>query len=92
MIYLVARAVPRVSEIATTTPKRDYVGEVIKKIPFEKIDAFLNSFAAKFLRKAKIVVLKLDNWISGHLNKFKSSNGNKEASKLLENSSEENKL
>ncbi len=92
LVYLVARAIPRVSEMPTNTLKRDYVGEIAKKIPFEKIDAFLNSFAAKFLRKAKIITLKLDNWISGHLNKFKSASGNKENSKLLENSSEENKL
>lgn len=92
IIYLFARAIPRVSEASVSVPKRDYVGEVLKKIPFQKIDNLLNSVAAKLLRKSKIVVLKLDNWISSHLHKFKPANGNKETSKLLENPSEENKL
>lgn len=81
MIYLVARALPRVSELPAPAPKRDYVGEVIKRIPFKKIDDFLNSLAAKLLRKAKVFVLKLDNLISGYLGKLKTNGNGKENSK-----------
>lgn len=92
MIYLVARAVPRVSEAATPANKKDYVGKFFKKIPFDKIDTFLNSLTAKFLRKSKIIVLKLDNLISGSLNKIKTTNGNgKENSKPTFFSNEQKK-
>ena len=79
MIYLVARAIPRVSEIVAPVNQRKPLDELVKKIPFDKIDAFLNSLTAKFLRKAKIFVLKLDNLISQYLTKFKTNGSGKEA-------------
>jgi hypothetical protein len=78
MIYLAARALPRVSELPAQPSKRDYVGEIIKQIPFEKIDAFLNALAAKLLRKAKVFVLKIDNLISRYLNQLRTNGNGKE--------------
>ena len=69
MIYLVGRAVPRVSD--------DVSRPLIKTLrPFggltlEKIDLALNSFLEKTLRKAKLLILRLDNAISGYLDKIK---------------------
>lgn len=74
MIYLITRVIPRISEVAMPVPQRKYLDEWAKKIPFDKIDAFLNSLAAKFLRKAKIFILKLDNLIGDSLSKFKPAN------------------
>ena len=76
MIYLAARVVPRVSEMPTPTNQKNHVDQLVKKIPLDKIDFFLNSLVAKFLRKSKIFVLKLDNLISNSLNKFKTTNEN----------------
>ncbi|MEK9150510.1 MAG: hypothetical protein AAB411_00235 [Patescibacteria group bacterium] len=73
MIYLVGRAVPRVSD--------DVSRPLIKTLrPFggltlEKIDLALNSFLEKTLRKAKLLILRLDNAISGYLDKIKKING-----------------
>ena len=83
MVYLAARALPRVSEIPAPAPKRDYVGEFFRQIPFEKIDAFLNSAASKFLRKAKVWVLKLDNLISNYLGKLKTNGKGKDSARDL---------
>lgn len=93
MIYLVARVVPRVSEMAAPANQKNYLDGLVRKIPFEKIDAFLNSLVAKILRKAKILVLKLDNLISHNLGKFKTTNSNgKEAfSRDMLNDSKEDK-
>lgn len=79
LVYLVARVVPRISEMVVPTSQKNYLDELIKKIPLDKIDAFLNSLIAKVLRKAKIFVLKLDNLISGYLSKFKTKDNGKEA-------------
>lgn len=73
MIYLVARAVPRVSEteIKTFSPG-DSLDRWIKKLPLEKMDAWLSSQLEKFLRKFKVAVLKLDNLLTKHLSNLKS--------------------
>ncbi len=78
MLYLMTRAVPRVSETIAPVNQRNYVDEFVKKIPFDKIDAFINAWAAKFLRKSKILVLKLDNRIGDSLIKFKTNGNGKE--------------
>ncbi len=75
---MMARAVPRVSETAAPVNQKNYVDELVKRIPFEKIDSLLNSWASKFLRKFKILVLKLDNRISDSLIKFKANGNGKE--------------
>lgn len=96
MIYLVGRAVPRVSDDASSR-------SLIKTIrPFgdltlEKVDLALNSFLEKTLRKAKLLILRLDNAISGYLDKVKKINGadrknGEEKPTLFENNTDENLL
>lgn len=92
MIYLVGRAVPRVSDdvsrlsIKTMRPFGD--------LTLEKVDLALNSFLEKTLRKAKLLILRLDNAISGYLDKIKKINGadrknGEEKPTLFENNTEE---
>lgn len=62
MIYLLARSVPRVKdEELATIPIQSYFDQWIAKIPISKIDVWFNMFMAKFLRRLRIIVLKLDN-------------------------------
>ena len=73
MIYLIARAAPRVSD--------EVAGGIIKKqtkldrlfsfLWIEKIDPLLHNFLEKFLRKTKLVLMKFDNIASNYLNKVK---------------------
>ena len=52
LIYLVARAVPRVSETEIKAASLgDHLDRWIKKLPLEKMDAWLSSQVEKFLRK-----------------------------------------
>lgn len=74
-VYLIARAIPRVSEAPAPAVKKNYFDELVKRIPFEKIDAFLNAAAAKILRRVKVFIMKVDNLITGYLNKIKPASG-----------------
>lgn len=71
-----ARALPRVKEEETTIIKKGLLEKWIASGMPEKIDNLINSFLEKFLRKVKIYLLKIDNFLAQHLNKSKlNSNG-----------------
>lgn len=77
VLYLMARALPRVAEDLETDGKSILDRWGRSHMP-EKIDAALNGFLLKFLRKLKVLVLKLDNALSRHLQKVKpEENGKK---------------
>ncbi|MGC9610877.1 MAG: hypothetical protein ABSE68_01515 [Minisyncoccia bacterium] len=67
IIYLLARALPRVSdEVAYSFAERSRVMSYV-----EKLDDILKAFLEKFLRQAMVWILKIGNFVSGKLNKFK---------------------
>lgn len=73
IIFLMARTLPRISETEPANlPKRKI--DWLSHFPLEKIDALLNSFLEKTLRKIKLILMKLDNTVSKQLNKFKKEN------------------
>ncbi len=75
IIYIMARALPRVGERVVPGTPAQYMDKLVKKVPFEKIDVFISGLAEKLLRKIKIYVLKIDNTVSAHLSKFKPAAG-----------------
>lgn len=73
MMYIIARAAPRIGDDISVLEEK-------KKKPFlnlEKIDTVLNTILEKFLRRTKLILMQLDNIVSGylyrvrHLNKYK---------------------
>ncbi len=79
MIYLIARAAPRVGDSEESFEKfscSSRLDRLIAKIPFDEIDATLSIFVEKFLRKLKLLLLKWDNLLSEHVKKIKKINGN----------------
>lgn len=79
MIYLIARAAPRVGDSEESFEKFSYTSrldQLIAKIPFDEIDAALSIFVEKFLRKLKLLLLKWDNLLSEHIKKIKKINDN----------------
>lgn len=70
ILYLMVRALPRITE--EPSEKKNFLDRLAHSDVPEKMDAALNSFLFKFLRKAKILVLKLDNMLSKKLRKIKS--------------------
>lgn len=80
IIYLIARTIPRVTETTSVEPHKNYFEQLVRKIPLEKADALINAMLGKFLRKFKIIVMKLDNFLTGRLRNLKSGNGGDEKS------------
>lgn len=70
VLYLMARALPRVQE--EPSDSKGFLDRWAHSEVPEKVDAALNGFLLKFLRKVKVVVLKLDNTLARHLQKIKA--------------------
>ena len=73
ILYIVARALPRVEEEAEKSDRRKgglLERWVTSEMP-EKVDEFLSTFLSKLLRKFKVFLLKIDNSRGAHLKKNK---------------------
>jgi hypothetical protein len=75
IIYLFARAMPRVSESSDQKQGGDYIEELLNKLPLEKADAFVSMAMEKMLRKFKVLILKVDNLLTHHLRNLKPTIG-----------------
>ncbi len=73
IIYLFARAVPRVQDSDLHSRGRDYFGELFDKLPLEKADAYMSMALERFLRSLKVVILKLDNILTKHLRSLRGT-------------------
>ncbi len=73
MLYLVARSLPRVEE-EEISGKPGFIDKLSSSEIPEKLDAAFNSFIAKSLRKTKVVLLKIENFVNDKLKKV-SANG-----------------
>jgi hypothetical protein len=79
VLYLMARALPRIAEEPQTEDSRGFLDRwAHSQIP-EKVDIALNGFLLKFLRKLKVLLLKFDNALSRHLQKVKPEDITKKA-------------
>lgn len=67
IIYLMAKALPRISDEAENGPASQ------SRVMFyvEKLDGVLKAFSEKFLRQARVWILKVDNFVTQKLNQFK---------------------
>ena len=70
MLYLIARSLPRIGEDPALRKEGIIDRWANSQVP-EKIDAVVNGVLEKALRKAKIVLMKVDNSITAHLKKVK---------------------
>ncbi|PIP29902.1 hypothetical protein COX26_01680 [Candidatus Jorgensenbacteria bacterium CG23_combo_of_CG06-09_8_20_14_all_54_14] len=70
VLYLLARALPRVSDVDTSpTPDTPAPNWLMDRL--EKMDEEILSVAEKFLRRLRVALLKLDNTMTGKLKRFK---------------------
>jgi hypothetical protein len=70
MIYLVARALPRVDDSVLEKSART-IGYNRLTLYLEKVDVWLKFFLEKFLRRSHLIILKIDNAVSERLKKLK---------------------
>src|SRR5665213_155010 len=70
VLYLMVRALPRIAD-GPVSERRGLLDRwAHSEIP-EKIDGAFNTWLLKFLRKFKVLVLKLDNAVTNHLHKIR---------------------
>lgn len=74
MIYLVARAVPRVEDETAEPRGKSKLDDFLSSVPLSKLDAALSNSLEKVLRRTRLVLMKLDNVVSRYLHKVKKFN------------------
>ena len=76
VIYLLARALPRVSsEDESAVPKKPgRIDVFIKRLPLAKIDAAVSAFLEKILRRARVLNLKIENSINSGIGRLRKGN------------------
>ncbi len=75
MLLILARALPRVEE--EPSAREPMLDRLLSSGIPERLDAAMNSILEKFLRKARVALLKADNSIAAVLKKVKpNGNGN----------------
>ncbi len=96
IIYLIARATPRVGDVEESFRKETFhekLDKLIARIPFDKMDVFFSVWLEKTMRKTKLLLMKWDNALTEHLKKVRKM-GSASASEEKKNifaSLEENK-
>ena len=79
IVYLVARATPRIDEnIVFSKSKNSFFDNIVHKLPLEKIDLMSSNLLEKLLRRVKIIILKIDNILTKKLGNFKSASSSQE--------------
>ncbi|MBU6500979.1 MAG: hypothetical protein KGJ89_02535 [Patescibacteria group bacterium] len=79
ILYVAVRTLPRI-EMSGEDKKGIMERWLASELP-EKVDVAMNGFLVKFLRKLKILLLKVDNSLSGHLRKIRPENTGANAQK-----------
>jgi hypothetical protein len=76
-LYMCVRTLPRIEGSARRTDKRTVFERwVMSEIP-HKIDLALNATMGKFFRKTKVVLMRIDNYLTERLKKIHTGvNGN----------------
>ncbi|OGY64982.1 MAG: hypothetical protein A3A04_01260 [Candidatus Harrisonbacteria bacterium RIFCSPLOWO2_01_FULL_40_28] len=73
VIYLMALGLPRVGN--EKEPKIiKTLADLTKSIPLDRIDAALNKVLEKALRRFRLIILRVDNWVNSFLGKVRKSN------------------
>src|SRR3989344_1435587 len=76
LLYFVIRTLPRIEPDKSVPDKRGFFERlIVSRIP-ERVDGAVNSFLFKFLRKFKVVLLKIDNVVGKQLKRIQPENGN----------------
>lgn len=78
IIYLMARALPRVEDNVHPPRGPNWVERVFSKIPMSRLDSDINNFLARFLHRLRALILKLESFVSDRLGKLtKKTSGDK---------------
>ncbi len=73
IVYLVAAAAPKIQDSDEALREGNFKARFGEIIPLDRLDTWLNATKDKWFRKLKVIVMKVDNFISKRLN----NNGDK---------------
>ena len=71
IVYLMARSLPRVIEDESKISPLEYLEKILSRLPVTKADRIINLRLEKFLRKIRVMILRLDNLIHRYLSSRK---------------------
>ena len=77
VLYLMVRALPRVPD--DSSDRQGFLDRLAHSEVPEKIDAAMDAFLLKMVRKLKVFILKIDNALSRHLRKINADEGSAKA-------------
>jgi len=78
LVFLFVRAIPRVEDENSEGHKRTVFEKwLVSELP-ERADVYLSNLFAKWLRKFKVYVMKIDNMLGSHLKKINPRSGKPE--------------
>ena len=75
ILFLLARALPRLTENGTESHPVGAFDRFVSRLPLKEVDARLNGYVEKFLRKAKVFILRFDNSLNERLERLRRTNG-----------------
>lgn len=88
LMVIALRALPRVSnEVFTESRSRVRVHELM--IALERVDDVLKILFEKFLRRLKVLIMKLDNIVTKKISKFKNERTKEKATFMLSSEGED---
>lgn len=73
MLVIAARALPRLNE-EETARRKNVFEHLIQSGVTERLDSAFHGFAVKFLRKSKVHLLKLENFVTAKLKNMTPEN------------------
>lgn len=84
IVYLMARALPRVPESNSHVSALEYIDGWLRRLPLAKADHFINLRFEKTLRRIRVLILRADNLIHRYLNNKKNGGGERDSGLLDE--------
>jgi len=73
VVYMFVRALPRVADIHEPPTIYDYFDAWMAKFPLHQLDGRLNMLLFKFLKRVRVVVMKIDNHLIRHLERVRQN-------------------
>ncbi len=71
VVYLMARALPRVTDEGGVPTMHEQVGGWIERLPLHHVDERLNALLYKFLKHLRVIMMKIDNRLTHQLKRVK---------------------
>lgn len=93
VVYMFVRALPRVADIDEPPTIYDYFDAWLAKLPLHHVDSRLNALLFKFLKRMRVIVMKIDNHLMHQLNRVKQNGefGASPVQKLLDEMNDKQK-